>query len=206
MLAETIQQDNFSEIVKLGINVNLSTGQIYNLKTGNIIVPTPVVGGLRIYFPYNVGHEINRRTSSLARVVLWAGVEAGLCDKPKIRQVAGHKDGDWRNNAFSNLEWMSRRTVAHRSIIREVTNRPGFLLHHINDIRLLLRSGFNINALATAYGVHPSSISYIKNKKTWSWIPKDPSLSTINEVRMARVERAQAEWERYVERLKVEGA
>jgi len=83
----------------------------------------------------------------------------------------GHLDGNSRNNAASNLQWITRgqntlHQVAHgtfaaRDALAKLT------VAQVLAIREKAAAGMSERALAAEYGMSPSQIHKIKTRKAW---------------------------------------
>jgi len=193
LINENADLKRWVDISALGVSVYLLTGQVKNTDKNTVIIPGITnTGGLYIYLPRNLGHPVGgRRTCTVASLVLWAGVEAGLVEKPERNQVAFHLDGDYTNHGLYNLCWATRSEIRRALILRETLQTK--LLHHVNDVRLFIDAGYDLRAIADAYGVHPGTIYMIKANKNWNWIPRSES-QTVDELRLAKVRRFQVKW------------
>lgn len=85
-----------------------------------------------------------------------------------------HADGNPRNNAVNNLRYDSR----HENIIDEFRQGKAHKKLTMNDakrIRKMLAEGHTGQEIAKLFGVSPTSISHLKNGRTFRWL-KEPSV------------------------------
>ncbi|MYR43098.1 hypothetical protein GTW67_13995 [Streptomyces sp. SID5910] len=104
------------------------------------------------------------RQVSLHRLVLWAfeGPPPGPgydCD---------HVDEDATNNDVSNLRWLGARE--NRSRAGESNAAAKLTAAQVLEIRAALGAGETGKSLAERYGVTPTTISYIRQRKSWAHI------------------------------------
>lgn len=92
-----------------------------------------------------------------------------------------HIDGDILNNHYTNLEWVERGI---NSSIRNnkgegETNHEAILTEkQVKEIcDLLINTDLTYDQIAHKYGIEKSTVSNIKNKKTWKKIVKDYDFS-----------------------------
>ncbi len=85
-----------------------------------------------------------------------------------------HKDGDYQNNAVSNLEWVTgKQNIYHAWYVlgkdRHGENCPCAKLTEaeVVDIRKMRSNGFRLRDIAESFGVSISTIQDIITRRTW---------------------------------------
>ena len=115
---------------------------------------------------YKNGHKYNGYIHKLVAANFVHGYSEGL--------VVNHKDGNKKNNLWSNLEW-----ITHMENIQHASSM-GFILRgskcnlsklsedQVMEIRMFKESkSITDKELGLLYGVDPSVINRIINRKTW---------------------------------------
>ena len=108
--------------------------------------------------------------------VHWLVAFAFLGDPPLNRDCATHKDGDLKNNHFSNLEWVTpeqyRDVLANQgSLIRGGAHSSSKLTEdNVYEIRKLLAEGREQDDIARMFNVSKGRISSIKTGAGWGWL------------------------------------
>lgn len=87
-----------------------------------------------------------------------------------------HRDNDKTNNRASNLRWGSHGANAVDLVLSGSHNTTVLNEDSVREIRKRLADGERQSALAAEYGVGQTSISAIKNRKTWSWVSDEEEI------------------------------
>jgi len=96
--------------------------------------------------------------------------EVYLKKESKKNKVVNHKDGNRSNNSVSNLEWCTDRFNILDSVDKGTHNKVKLNPKKIIEIRKLLKKGKTTVYIGKIYGVNPTSITHIKNGKTWKHV------------------------------------
>lgn len=142
-------------------------GNIRNNKTGQILKPRIRKDGyLQVSVKPN-GQKSNK-TFRIHREV----AEAFIANPDNLPQV-NHKDGNKHNNNVNNLEWSSvsyNMKHAYNNNLRQRTRGAKSNLAKLNAVEVfeIMSSTETNQTLANRYGVHNSTISRIRNNKTWN--------------------------------------
>ena len=99
-------------------------------------------------------------------------VAAAWVDNPDGKKIANHKDGDKTNSSADNLEWADSSENTQHAYDKglavgpkgETNGKAQLTKGQVKKIRSSKQSGAK---LADLYGMDPSTISLIKNKKRW---------------------------------------
>jgi hypothetical protein len=104
-------------------------------------------------------------------------VASAFVPNPSNKPTVNHKDGDRRNNAASNLEWMTIMENNRHSIevlgkhfTGESNKRSKLKESEIRIIRQLSTDGASGPKLAQLFGLHHNNIYSIINRKTWKHV------------------------------------
>lgn len=91
-----------------------------------------------------------------------------------------HKDGDKRNNALKNLEWVTNYENTQHAILTGLRNFNGeknpsakLTEQQVCEIINLIQKSLSCAAIAQMYNVSASTIERIKKRKTWTSISKN---------------------------------
>ena len=90
-----------------------------------------------------------------------------------------HLDGIRAHNFPSNLCWgtpleNSADAIRHGRLRRgEATSHSKLKLEDVQAIRCRLDLGHTMYRIAKDYGIDPSSVTAIRDKKSWGWLPED---------------------------------
>lgn len=103
-------------------------------------------------------------------------VAKAFIPNPENKPEVNHKDGDKSNNNDWNLEWNTVSENTQHAYDNNLINKKG-INHHMNklnneDVYKIRELCLNnkVSDVAKLYDVSESSISQIKNKKTWKHI------------------------------------
>lgn len=101
--------------------------------------------------------------------------EAFIGPRPPGKQI-NHKDGVKRNNAASNLEYVSGSENCRHRNKNWLTNSQGES-HHSSvftweQVQRIRRSKKSAREIAAEFSVNPTSIYKIRNWRTWKHAPK----------------------------------
>jgi hypothetical protein len=92
---------------------------------------------------------------------------------PKNHRYVIHKDGDWNNNAASNLEWVAfggviaHKVKKHRTVYGMKVHSAVLTENDVREIRHLAALSLSYGDLGKTYGVSRTTISSIARRKTW---------------------------------------
>lgn len=98
--------------------------------------------------------------------------------RPRIPgECCNHKNGTKTDNRVENLEWVTpRENVLHRMNVLGKNNRGSnhglskLKEAQVLEIRGAIKMGRRVSDVAAHYGMHQSTISYIKSGKLWGWL------------------------------------
>jgi hypothetical protein len=100
-------------------------------------------------------------------------LESFVGKRPEGMQAC-HNDGNAENSCLENLRWdtvanNNKDKVKHGTIKRGEQNRGSKLTEE--QVRAI-RAATGINReIAMPYGIHPDTVSLIKTRRRWSWLP-----------------------------------
>lgn len=145
-------------------------------RAGHILTPqnSEVRPGKPPYYSVRLSDPTHRFRGKRVHVLM---AEAFLGPKPSPQHEVNHIDGDSLHNVVTNLEWTTHlENIRHafrvglvRQERRGVDNANARLTTEaVRDIRT---SSLPREALATMYGVTPTTISHIKLRRTWRHVP-----------------------------------
>lgn len=149
-------------------------GRVRNRKTRHVLTPTVEKGGyLRVHLCGLDGSGDEKRRSMLVhRVVATAYVGA----RPGSGYEIGHLDGDPKNNAADNLDWVTKQQnaahrIAHGTAGFGSTNHASRLTEdQVLEIRVLAKNGERNASLARKFNVSEVTIHNIVQRKKWRHI------------------------------------
>ena len=100
-------------------------------------------------------------------------VALAFMGEPKQNQEVLHTNGDKQDNRIENLRYGTREENMHDIYFQGGKAGCGKLtLNEVNEIRDKLNNGITGNCLASEYFVSASTISRIKRKESFSWLPE----------------------------------
>lgn len=101
-------------------------------------------------------------------------------DNPECKKEVNHKDGNKKNNRYTNLEWSTRReNASHAQALGLYKHEPARGSKHpdakINEadvlrIRQLRNEGYSIRQLMELYPLSESSMYSVCNRQSWTHI------------------------------------
>lgn len=152
-------------------------GQGWHHRPEKVLKPTLAKHGYYVFNLYD--NNKKRKQFYIHRLVAQTFLEVNP-DKPYVN----HKDGNKVNNNINNLEWCTQAdNMRHASetglmdprnegsqAFRKKLNEKKVL-----DIKIKIRDGATITSLAKEYGVTASSISKIKEGRTWKHVKLEDS-------------------------------
>lgn len=150
------------------------SGEIYsNYKKGLLCPKTDKDG----YLSLILRRETNEKRPKYWKIhQLVALVYIGKPPEHLKDPTVDHIDGDRTNNHYSNLRWVERNV---NSSIRKnkglgESNHEAILTEKqvIEISELLIQRKFTLKEIGRMYGVHKSTISKIKRKKSWTHLTK----------------------------------
>ena len=89
---------------------------------------------------------------------------------PHNHPQVNHKDGNKLNNHFSNLEWVSNLDNAHHAIEHGLMPHAVLNESQVHQICQMLEQGHTQSNIARRLNLTRSSVSSVKNKRTWMHI------------------------------------
>jgi len=97
---------------------------------------------------------------------------------PENKPCVNHKDGNKANNSVENLEWVTYQENSVHSFSNGLQICQIGQDHHnakvnedqVREIRRRRASGELLSSIAPDFGVTPTLISYIANRKTWKHV------------------------------------
>lgn len=118
----------------------------------------------------------NYRTKVLKTVKVHRLVAMAFLPNPENKPVINHIDNNYTNNHVGNLEWCTQtENIAH--CVKQNRQGNGEKARHSklteNDVKVIrtrVKNGEPQKKLALEYGLNPSNISLIINKKSWKHI------------------------------------
>ena len=149
-----------------------SEGAVRSVKRGKAKQLSLVLNAKRKYVYVSLQQEGRRKNFLLHRLVAEAFVE----NKDKaVNTEVDHKDFDRKNNAASNLEWVSRKenmrrqAAAGRSAPQwgHHSKRTKLSANDVAEIFSLREKGKTQAEIAEVFSMKPCSINLILNKKRW---------------------------------------
>jgi hypothetical protein len=145
-------------------------GHVRSLHSNKLLRQTPTHSG---YLTVCL-HFANRQHKTVRVHKL---VAEAFCDKEPYHDQVNHLDGNKRNNHYQNLEWSnssSNNQHAYDNNLRSMKgsrhNQATLTEQDVNDIRRALQNGVQGKTLAHKYDVCVSTISQIKNNRTWTHV------------------------------------
>lgn len=169
---------NYGNVRSLDRSVNARGGSTATRK-GRILVPTEGGNGyLRVCLARGRAKEYR----SIHRLVAFAFLQARTG-----ANFVNHKDLNKTNNRADNLEWVTcseNNKHAHDAgAFAEGNNLASknpkvarkLSASAVEQIRELAQSGITQTSIAKQFGISPSMVSYLKNRKTW----REPSEGRI---------------------------
>ena len=149
-------------------------GKIFNTKNNQWRNPSSDKDGYEYLVLHNEGFKKYFRVH---RIVAYLYVKND--DKDEYN-IVHHKDGDNKNNHFTNLEWTNVSENTRQGYITGKANQTGsnhsqarLNEEKVIEICQLFREGKTLAAIAKQYGVAPSTIGMIKNRTNWTSVTKD---------------------------------
>lgn len=133
------------------------------------IAPFPNKTG---YLRFNVSLGAGKLTQTSVHIAVCSAFHGPRPDG----RFAAHRDGDKLNNRADNLYWATseeneRDKREHgRSLLGERHHQAKLTESDVQEIRRRLSTGERGRRLAKEYGVTETTISYIKNRKSWGHI------------------------------------
>ncbi len=145
-------------------------GNVRSLRRGQILRPGDCGKGyLGVLLWINARKPGERkRSAKVHRLVM----EAFSRTKNPGMHVA-HNNGDRTDNRLENLRWatiednFSDRKRHGTSQVRKGEPRDKLTKAQVADIRRLIKEGWSSRALGTHFGVNPTNIDHIRNRRTW---------------------------------------
>lgn len=122
------------------------------------------------YLQIRLINDLGERSTRLVHVLV---ANAFLGEKSAPHFQVDHIDGDRKNPALSNLQWLTNIQNQHKS---KKANRPHRLLteNEVRDICEMLEKGFSYSQIMKQNSFYTKSkIESIKQKKAWCEITKD---------------------------------
>lgn len=122
------------------------------------------------YYQVSLSINNNRKRFMVHRLVA-----AAFCFRDKGKDFVNHIDGDYLNNKYSNLEWVTVKENARHAIATglhkiygEDSCKAKFSNSQVAIIRKLKNSGISTKDLTILLKVHKSCIDRIVNGKTYN--------------------------------------
>ena len=142
-----------------------------NRKLGAAVVGQPIKPWTHQFGYQLVGFYRNGRKVKNMRVHVL--VAAAFLGPRPLGADVNHKNGDKADNGADNLEYVTRtENMIHATSIGRSHPRFGAKLTaaKVQEIRARHHAGETNAALAVAFGVSPSAISMVINRRTWSHV------------------------------------
>lgn len=139
---------------------------------GKVLAPRPLPSG---YLQVNLSCRSKAVNRYIHHLVMDAFVGHQQVGIGKTSIQVNHKDGNKKNNRFSNLEYIGRRAHHDHGIANGLTPRAErnarakLNTTQVLEIRELLKT-MNRAKIAGMYGVSTSTIQYIDMRWTWKHI------------------------------------
>ena len=162
-------------------------GQVWSNYKKDFLKPTKDKNGYLQIGLSNGSREKGKTYVRIATLVAYHFI--GKPPANLIDPTVNHIDGNILNNHYLNLEWMER---AENSSIRK--NRGEGIQNHEAKLEekqvyeicfLLTQTNFSYQEIANKFKVNQTTISNIKNKKTWKSISKNFDFSCRKTIRGA---------------------
>ena len=78
-----------------------------------------------------------------------------------------HKNLDKHDNRASNLEYLSTKGNINHAVQLGVFGAASLMVVEVYEMRRLHKRGFTQNALGSMFGIHPSQVSRVVNRRCW---------------------------------------
>ena len=152
-------KESFKEIDIPGYAIS-NYGRFKNIATERILRPTLSGSGYYIYQPHT------SKNIKCNRTVHYLVTRYFIGKRPSGYEV-NHKDGNKKNNKFTNLEYVTRKENLRHSIDMGF-KKYKLSAKSVKRIRELKKMGLTNNELVEMFGVKKSQISKIVNLKAWN--------------------------------------
>ena len=170
--------------VKEGLYLIDEYGNIYSNYKKDYLTPTKDKDGY-LKIKLSGGSRENKCYVRIATLVAWSfiGAPPTTIKDPTIN----HKDGNILNNHYSNLEWVER---SKNSSIRfnkgqgKLNHEAKLTEEQVHEIcNLLINTNISYQEICDKYNIAKSTISSIKNQKSWINITKQYDFSCRQTIR-----------------------
>ena len=147
-------------------------GRIFSMKSGELTEMNPYKNG-KGYFTVKLGHGDGLYSRKYPHRLI---LEAFNGPAPEGKNIARHLNGNPADNRIENLAWgsvqdNSNDMIAHgNSTLGEKNSNAKLTEEIVLHIRKELEDGYTGLYLANKYHLSRSTISYIRNRKTWNHI------------------------------------
>lgn len=156
-------------------------GDIYSKIKQRFLHPSKNKNGyLRIELVLN---DNTRKEFRLAQIVLYKF--KGEPPKDMLDPTSEHKDGNINNNSINNLMWLERSinsSIRKNKGQGELNHEALLTEQQVIEIAELLQQNFHVKEIAQKYNVDISTISSIKNKKTWRHLTLNYNFNNSNKL------------------------
>ena len=163
----TVDCEMWSPIVIYNDNIKpyyfISTfGRVYSLATNTFIIPHENHNG---YLQVSLMTETGRVFRKVHRLVMLTFAYFHGCEMLQVN----HKDTNKKNNALSNLEWVTRSENTQKAYDNKqlvALGKPKLTPELVREIRKN-KENLNREQLARKYNVSCSCIQHIRRGRTW---------------------------------------
>jgi len=142
-------------------------GYVFNHKKGKILKSSVNTSG----YPMLILRKDNKNHAKMIHRLVALHFVSGMTD---VKNEVNHKDGNKKNNHYSNLEWCSRSENALHGFKKGLlvsgskNNFAKLTEHEVSKIKSL-KGQMTQKEIATLFNVSQSNVSYIHSGKSWKY-------------------------------------